>query len=310
MEIVINKFFEINEEGIQQLKERLKTLILQLQELSQLDLSLLESFVVPDDFEKELILFQRKHHLLEGFTHNEHAKAYAKVLDYKVNGKKRCTIFLDKHIVGGLYGEETQQFSINTIHHELCHVHDDFNKMNIFSAESQLLGDTELSTRLYDHAWGAWSEYFALRTSAPTLPEDSDLLIPFLVDVVEDTKEKIRKEIMQYRFHGDMGKFFPQFEESVYFLIKMAATVIGNIHGSKWLPEDMVVSLKDELFKESYFGDSWKNLWDALAEIYNTYPKWTRMSDFEPVSVVVEKTWNAFGIYPVMTDQGFYIHIP
>lgn len=73
-----------------------------------------------------------------------------------VNDKKRCTIFLEKHIVAGLYRQDTQQFSINTIHHELCHVHDDFIKMNIFNSDSKLLGDTELSTRLYDNAWGAW----------------------------------------------------------------------------------------------------------------------------------------------------------
>lgn len=249
-----------------------------------------------------MISFQRKHQLLEGFTHNEHAKAYAKVLDYKVNGEKKCTIFLEKHIVAGLYSDKTQQFSVNTIHHELCHVYDDFNKMNIFNQDGKLLGDTELSTRLYDSAWGAWSEYFALRTSALTLPKDSDLLIPFLIDVVEDTKEKIQEEISDYRLHGDMVKFFPEFEERVYFLIKMAATVIGNIHGVK--------GLKDELFKESYFNDTWKNLWDALSEIYNIYPNWSGLANFDLVSNVVKETWNMFGIYPKMTEEGLYIHIP
>lgn len=155
MEIIINKFFELDDEGINQLKVMLETLILDLQKLSNLDLSLLESIVVPEDFEKELISFQRKHKLLEGYTHNEYAKAYAKVIDYKVNGEKKCTIFFEKHIVAGLYSDETQQFSINTIHHELCHVDDDFNKMNIFNQDEKLLGDTELSTRLYDKCLGS-----------------------------------------------------------------------------------------------------------------------------------------------------------
>lgn len=55
----------------------------------------------------------------------------------------------------------------------------------------------------------------------------------------------------------------------------MAVTVIGNIHDTKRLPDDMVVSLKEKLFKESYFEDLWKNLWDALADLYDTYPNWT-----------------------------------
>ncbi|WP_043933815.1 hypothetical protein [Bacillus sp. EB01] len=310
MEFIIKKFFEMPDERIQQLQKALKTIILDLQKQSQLNLSLLESIIVPDDFGKELVSFQREHKLLEGFTHNEHARAFAKVLDYKVNGEKRCTIFLDKHIVAGLYGEETQQFFINTIHHELCHVHDDFNMMNIFGSDSKRFGDTELSTRLYDSAWGAWSEYFALRTSASTLPKDSDLLIPFLIDVVNDTKEKIQEEINLYRYHRDLGKFFPQFEERVYFLIKMAATVIGNIHGATWLPDELVINHKNELFKENYFEESWKNLWDALDKIYGTYPNWSGLSDFDPVSKVVEETWNAFGIFPEMTEEGLYIHVP
>lgn len=122
MKIIINKFFEFDAEEIKQVKIMLETLSLDLQKLSNLDLSLLESIVVPEDFEKKLISFQRKHQLLEGFTHNEYAKDFAKVLDYKVNGEKKCTIFLEKHIVAGLYSDETQQFCVNTIHHELCHV--------------------------------------------------------------------------------------------------------------------------------------------------------------------------------------------
>lgn len=159
-------------------------------------------------------------------------------------------------------------------------------------------------------AWGAWSEYFALRTSALTLPKDSDLLIPFLIDVVEDTKEKIQEDISDYRFHGDMNRLFPKFEERVYFLIKMAATVIGNIHGVKGLTDEMYSKFKGGLFKESYFNDTWKNLWDALSEIYNTYPNWSGLADLDPVSNVVKETWNMFGIYPEMTEKGLYIHVP
>ncbi|WP_019380653.1 hypothetical protein [Cytobacillus oceanisediminis] len=46
----------MDQEGIQELKKRLITLILDLQKFSQLDLSLLESIIIPDNLEKELII--------------------------------------------------------------------------------------------------------------------------------------------------------------------------------------------------------------------------------------------------------------
>ncbi|MGE7430699.1 hypothetical protein ACQKLM_21615 [Bacillus thuringiensis] len=314
MNIIIGKIFNLNEDGIEGLKITIKDLIDQLSSLSKLNLSELENVIIPENFGEALMNFQREKGLPIGYTDNEHARARAKVLNYISGSRKRCAIFIDKEIIGCLYDKDVQPLAINTIHHELCHVHDYFYKNKLFSSEDRTFNDYLLG-RLYDNSWGLWSEYFALRKSASTIPLGSDLDIPFLKELVELISSEIEQHIKEYRFDADINKLFSIVDSKVSFLLTMTVTCLGRIHGLGDYDEDMLEGTAEidfkNLFGKNEFNETWKNLWIELEGIYNKYPDWSGMEVFEGLNEIVLKTWNLFGIFPEKTKENeLYIDVP
>ncbi|PHA00932.1 hypothetical protein COE51_06365 [Bacillus pseudomycoides] len=314
MNIIVGKILNLNEDGIEALKATIKNLIDQVANLSSLNLSELGSVIIPEDFGEALINFQKEKGLPIGYTNNAHAKARAKVLNYISGSRRECTIFIDKEIIACLYDKGAQPLAINTIHHELCHVHDYFYKNRLFSIEDRAFDDYLLS-RLYDNSWGLWSEYFALRKSAPTIPLGSDLDIPFLKELVEEISSEIEEHIKEYRLDADINKLFPIIDSKVGFLLTMTVTCLGRIHGLGDYAENIIEGTTEidfkNLFGKNEFNETWKSLWVELEIIYNKYPDWNGMEVFDELNEIVLNTWNLFGIFPEKTERNeLYIDVP
>lgn len=114
-------------------KEQIKSATLELQRLVEthlgidLDLTRLDTVYFPNDFHQSIIDFQIKHDLQErGATNNELVSAHGKTITFEVNYIEKDRIFIHKNILLSLFDDTSSMFpiSINLIHHELCHVHD------------------------------------------------------------------------------------------------------------------------------------------------------------------------------------------
>ncbi|PGE94286.1 hypothetical protein COM61_32545, partial [Bacillus toyonensis] len=128
-----------------------------------LDLSRLDFIYFPNDFDKAILEFQIEQGISErGVTNNAMGTTFGKTIELEVNGELKDRIFLRKEILLQLLLGEgyAQKLSLNTLHHELCHVHDnnDLAKMFDFQAELDMESDTIYSV-LNAHAMNIFSEY-------------------------------------------------------------------------------------------------------------------------------------------------------
>jgi hypothetical protein len=265
LRIIVNGFYDEEKEHV---KRGLQQAIDQIS--AGLDLSTLESIFVTEDFGKEVIAFQEQHNLTErGYTDHEYGTAVAKVMEYWDGDQFKQAVFLSQGIVYALFTENVQK-AAHMIHHELCHVHDNYHKSKFYTNEGRAgIGIDPLTHLLYIHADGIWSEYIANRLSYPTLGNmEDDYLIPYMMDLMTKVKEDVNKEIEEYRVHGDIDHLFGEVQVRSFLFLKIASSVIGYIQAAG-LRRDQV----EEIFNPLDIHETLVALFVALDNLYNLNEK-------------------------------------
>ena len=159
-------------------KDNIKQTLKQLIEVTlskNLNIESLSRIIVPEDFGEIIESFQREYGLLEkGYTNNELGQAVGKTMTYCENGVKYRVIIIRKEIVLGIFVDKSKQLAAHTIHHELCHVHDEYYKSLMFTEESRIGYTNDLQHVLNIHSDVIWGEYIACRLSASTIPSNTN----------------------------------------------------------------------------------------------------------------------------------------
>ncbi|MFS0776104.1 hypothetical protein ABC255_08870 [Neobacillus sp. 3P2-tot-E-2] len=283
-----------------------------------LELSSLNEIIITENFFDDILTFQIKHNKRErGATKNSNGEAIAKVIDYiDKKGEFRQVVFLSDWIANGLFLEEPEQvnYCFHFIHHELVHVHDEFQKKRIYS-ERLRKGTNEhvLDHMLRVHADVTWSEYIAERLSFTSITTDHiSTLIDYVEQLMNTVQKNINEEISQYRFHGNIDSLYKILQEETSLLLKVSANLIGVIQGitsvTKGSPN--IKNKIDEIFTDSYFFQTWNLLNEALYNLMKSYPNWNDIYGLDPLGKVILECWNSLGIFPTKSGHQMYIDVP
>lgn len=281
-----------------------------------IELSSLEKLIITDHFTDDVLRIQKEYGSREGgHTDQKDGVAVAKVLHTGIKDNSiRQTIVMNDYLLQGFFTPELAQKSFHLLHHELCHVHDNFYKNKIFTSEGrQGRGLNKLEHTLICIADTIWSEYVAVRLSSNSVPlsPTPDLFIAYLFLLIDSCKEKIDKEIGKYRWHGDIGSLFDLLQKETSLLFKIAATVQAYFDGLG-LVEHKIANIVNEKVKSSYFQKCWIKQWNALKRLFNIYPNWDDVYKLRELGEAVQTCWSSMGIYTKYIENGdsIYVDVP
>ncbi|KMY49559.1 hypothetical protein [Peribacillus loiseleuriae] len=315
MKITIDSFEELPVELSEQMKIEFEKLIITDLGIG-LELNPLEEIIIPKDFGDSVTFFQKKHGLPVGYTNNEMGMAAGKTISYIENGELKIVIFIQNGLFFYLFDEDRKksQLAINLIHHELCHVHDEFNKSKMKKINDEIeeeLNKNALLRILYAHSGIIWDEYIAPRLSARTylINEESDFFTEYLLDLISDSEKKIIEEIKQYRSHDDINELFNRVQELTNPVMKIGATVFGLIHGLS-LQNTEIMTVINEHIDKTFLSYVWDDLGHTLSYMFDQYPNWESSRIFDELNNIVMKVWNELGIYPELyKEDQLYIDV-
>ncbi|MBZ4222494.1 hypothetical protein LAE98_10320 [Bacillus wiedmannii] len=316
MEIVLNSAL-FTEEQKESLRPQIVQLITNLS--TDLDLSTLDKVIIPKDFTKEVVTFQEDHNKqITGHTKNENEEAKAKVMYYIEEGNYRQVVFLhEMFISGGMVDNiDVVKKCYFFIRHELGHVHDEFNKREIYSDDlRQGIGLSHLDFTLTIHSDVVWSEYFANRTAGAHLT--TELFVEqasYTIELIYRVKEECTKYIKAYRKHADINLLMEQIKEATHMLFYFTALTIGNMHYYKeTLSEGEYNRIKEAVegnITGTYFEECWSLIEKALTDLYSKYPNWNDILQLDELNQAIHKCWNELGIYLEDHGENMYINVP
>lgn len=299
--IVIDKLDDIEENYTEKMKEHVEIIVEWLSK--GLDLSRLDFICFPNDFDKAILEFQIEQGISErGVTNNVMGTTFGKTIELEVNGELKDRIFLRKEILLQLLLGEgyAQKLSLNTLHHELCHVHDNNSlaKMFDFQAELDMESDTIYSV-LNAHAMNIFSEYIVPKMAVTTKDPNTIIDTNFLADIISYTQKEVKKDIEKYQ-NGEINifDFLGELQLKTSHLLKVFSTIIGELDGITKETELINEQLLDSFISNYQINDCWLSLKSALRELNKTYPNWTQVAEIEPLKKCILKTWNTYGVYP------------
>lgn len=284
----------------------------------ELHLESLESIVITEDFFGDVVCYQRKYGLSElGATNNENAVAIAKVLKHiDDNSVLRQTVFFSDYIAAGLFDDRANT-AYHFLHHELCHVHDNFHLNNIYTIEGKSGRNAHiLDQMLRVHSDIIWSEYVVERLSISTIDiENIKTFLEHLTQLLKSTQAKIDQELSEYRYSHDINQLMKTVEEETSLLLKVAASLVGVLHGLKQASGSSVEEvylMVEEMIKTNYpyFLDTWNGLNIELDALFNVYPNWNDVYELDSLGEVVLICWNDLGVFPEKQDDEMYVNVP
>ncbi len=208
-----------------------------LSELSKvLDLSTLERIIISQNFTEDVLQMQKQYRMREtGHTERPDGIAVAKVLDTGIEEHLKQTIVVNDYLMAWLFLEEYRQYSFHMLHHELCHVHDNYYKHKMFSLEARAgKGLNKHEHVLVYNADPVWGEYVAVRLSSSSFAISDTIELPtnnlymtYLIDLIISSKTIAVDAIASYRYEGDISKLYNKVQEETSMLFKIAATTQG-----------------------------------------------------------------------------------
>ena len=285
-----------------------------------IELSTLERIIITDHFTEDVIKVQREYNMREvGHTDRNDGIAIAKVLHTSIQEVLKQTIIITVNIIVGFFSSEYAPISFHYLHHELCHVHDNFYQHKIFTIEARAgKGINKLQHTLIYNAGPIWSEYIAVRLSAGSvnISDSIDLSTNtlnsgYLIQLIGSCKENIVKAIQDYRLNADTHKLFIYLQEETSLLFKIAATTQAYIDGLG-ISESNFAEKLNEFISTTYFSEAWKKQWEALRLLFNIYPNWNDVYQLNELGEAIKTCWNDLGMFASYIEEkdSIYLDIP
>ena len=282
-----------------------------------LDLSLLNSIIVPEDYKTELFEFQSNNCHSEFITENEYGQGVAQVVSSKSDsGETIYNVVIDKKLIISLVADDEQykefydirQLAINTLCHEFGHVHE-----YGLNRKMEWLQDIEMGTDLHSQylelAKRCWSEYFACRTVSSTFPLKPEDCIE-IINTCNDAEKMLQQKRSKYnRRIITLNDFVIEFHRYTTFILKKIASAHGNLYCLAESRGDIIQTMEDN-FGEAYVKGIWSEYGRALNKLYEDYPMWKDNTVFDDIISLNEKYYNQFDIYISQITQGVYYDIP
>ncbi|NQY92805.1 MAG: hypothetical protein HRT43_01455 [Campylobacteraceae bacterium] len=270
-----------------------------IKSFDKLDLRRLSNVVVTDEFDN---IKTKKSNEFKDFTN---ALSYAKVVIVPKDDDYEFIIALRSDF--GMYLVEENINSMNhsnylnalhVLHHELCHVHDYNQCIDIFHSDFFGLNKRGKEMMLYPLSQICWSEYIANYLSSPSAKK-CDMLrvsIDSLMIQITETEIKIDRQIQNFRVDKDIKSLLLFVKTNIENLVKSASYVLGYMHG---LNKDIKKFCPDlyEHINNSYFYYTWNYLDDVLETMRSKYPKkWNEEEIFDNLIYGFDRLYVRLGI--------------
>lgn len=290
----------------------------------KLDLSLLSSFIVPEDYESELFELQRINGHSNFITKNEYGQGIAQVVSCKE--KELYNIIVDKNVIFLIIPENqlnsieislgheyktflnSRQLAIYTVYHEFAHVHEFALNKNIKWLK-EFKGNGELESHYFKLALDIWREYFACRTASISLVLQSEDLSE-IITTCSDAENMLREKRRKYHRHIlSLEDFVIDFHNYTSFILNKIGSAHGNLFSLEDRREEMI-GLMEECYQDSYVKAIWVDLGITLYKLYEQHPMWTNQAVFKKLIDLIKNYYNQFEIYISDTGDGLYYDIP
>jgi hypothetical protein len=320
MKVVVN-CSELIEQVKSDIRVRIESLVAQLQSLSNLALDTLDEIIIPDDFDTELVNFQKANGVPSiGRTNSDAGLAIAKAVPYWKEGELHQSIFLDKEQwlcrLCLLEPEDDNEYNpedeynlvVHVLHHELAHVQNNLNQCRIWGDTFPEPRYNNLKSLQQNLAKGMWEEYYAERTAGKTAhPYAVAQTINRLCDVLD----YVQLGKTNLATCTSPAMLFEEVYKLSWRLLSSMGVVLGCWH--HWVSvcgEDQLQEMQEEI--ENQFDDinDLSTKCDSmLSSLFVSYPKWEGISVLDELSGVVLDTFNKLGIAPRQTPNGVWIDI-
>ncbi|MDF2605832.1 MAG: hypothetical protein K0S34_22 [Bacillales bacterium] len=312
---------------IENYRKSILSVYMQLEQI--LDTSLLNSIIIPEDYKNELFEFQRKNGHSEFVTENEYGKGHAQVVSSESeNGDTVYNVIINKSVIFALvsddalqrikdYLAEDEQYislfnarlrAINTIFHELVHVHEHSINNNIEWLQ-KIDEKTDLQNQYKRLALRCWSEYFACRIASATFnfkPENCYEII----GTCKDVELMLQKKRSKYNCRIiTLDEFVIEFHNYTNFILKKIASEHGNLFSLMDEREDVIQMLENRL-EETYIKKIWFESGKELDKLFDKYPNWEDHTILDGLIELIVKYHNQFEIYINETPEGIHYDIP
>lgn len=295
-------------------------LIQKILQASDINLSTLQTIVVTENFTEDLIALQNDYKMNEQSpAGNAEVAAMAKVICAGVGQDMVQTIVIHDYVIAGLFSDALADSCYHHLHHEMCHVHDNYIQQKMYSEGGRTdKGLNDFEHMLISHARAIWSEYIAVRLSSSSFPaaslEDAANGLIFaspLLQLFQMGKQGMKDAIADYRSHGDILSLFLYCQDVSSVVLKNAAATQGYIDGlnlNDAAAEDAIA----KLMKQTDLNECWIRLKGALRRLYNAYPNWQDIRKLLELGSAVVCFWNELGIYPKYIEEmeNIYVDVP
>lgn len=293
-----------------------------------LDLRRMHNIIVAKDFAGELAELSAATASGNPITHTdeEYAVAIAKVMvfprgeDYEIvpviNAQYALALLAhedaDVDEDAELSSSELFRMILHGLHHELCHVHDDNQKIDAFN--TLMLKHRYWGKDIYIRplAEACWSEYMADFLSSSTADTNwLKLMMDSFSDAIVRTKRCINKEILAYRRHGDLEHLLNTFQRHAGFLVKSASYILGYVDGLNTSLNELSAETSERL-SGSYFEPTWNAMHETLHDMRQSYPDgWQDLSVYNSLAIVLERYCEDMGLIISTTKDGqAYVDVP
>jgi len=304
----------IADESASHLTSVLKTIINRLQsDFERLDLRRMNRVIITANLGNTLLELYGGNKSKATFTEEKYATAMAKVVLLRKDSGFEIVPVIDSRLLLPFTNREITDTALaylfHLIHHELCHVHDENQKIAAFPdiiLKTTYIGKQAIIMPLVE---AVWSEYFAERYSSQTI--DDETVSGFLThfrDALIRTKPLVDSDIYRYRTAKNINTLLEVFSRHGHFLPKAAAYWLGCIDSIE-VPQVLTDKLMSEL---QYFDEPFHSMHSALKKMYDLYPKqWKTMAVYDELAAAMERYYNIMGFYLIQnTTDGLYIEIP
>lgn len=295
---------------------------------SQLDLSLLNAIIITEDYKVELFEFQRNNGHSEFVTENEYGQGFAQVVSSKSStGDTVYNVIIDKCLIVALIGDNvlpylketldaeqyetllyTRQLAINTLCHELAHVHEYALDRGIEWVQKRVKS-LDLHSQYLETAMQCWNEYFACRTVSGTYPFNVDNCLE-IINTCKNAEKMLQEKRSKYnRQIISLNDFIIEFHKYTTFLLKKIAYAHGNLYCLADSKQDAIQTMEID-FEGAYIKAIWVEYGKAMDNLYVNFPLWKDETVFDDVISLIEKYYNQFEIYLHQESRGVYYDIP
>jgi len=304
IDIKINGLSEIDAQEV------VKSLIELLKKFNFLDLRRFKSIIICDDVNKEISMLLGEENKFLANRYNTNSDLYAKVITLIDSDNIDIVLVVNNSYVLNLIKKShcTQDYknALHVFHHELSHVHDFNNKIDIFKKDMLTEHYKGIDEITYPIAEICWSEYIAnfMSSSSTTKSSFPKTMANSLADLVSITNQSVSTNLMVFKVNKNRIDIIEDIIFQVEKVCKTASYLLGYMHGLNISLEE----ISDEaLFQveKSNFRRTWEDMSYELTSIRNVYPLgWEKINIYENLSRCIFNYFIEFGILFTQDEKG------